>query len=395
MMEEAEERGWRSGGDKVVCIDHVEVDELRALILDEATSTTCSYCDRVGDQPIAADVDVLIQRIAEALPAEWRNADEEGVPVDGGEYVFDTFDTWDLITDAVEEPPLNHEQLIIDVVAALPEHSWVQRDLYRLREGERLVLGWDDFRRIVKHHRRYFFAGYRERGDVDDPDFVSPDTMLAAIGDAARSAQVVREIPAGALVHRVRPRYADEVFSHASDLGPPPAGVVDKSGRMNPAGIPILYGAFDATTALAEAQHVYPDAEEFTIGTFRVLQPLIYVALADPPPVPSLFDTEERRETRQPIVFLRHFADAISDPFTPDDYLHIEYVPTQIVTEWFRTQFNPGGGQAVAGLTYGSARNDGGTNLALFVSTDEVRDPGTANDAAVLELVEHEAVSRD
>src|SRR5579863_522995 len=78
-MEEDEERGWSSGGDKYVCAEHVEDDVLITLIAENTSSTPCSHCGREGGAP----VDVLIERIGSSLPYEWGNADDEGVGWEG------------------------------------------------------------------------------------------------------------------------------------------------------------------------------------------------------------------------------------------------------------------------------------------------------------------------
>jgi hypothetical protein len=88
-------------------------------------------------------IDVLVERIGSSLPEEWGNADDEGVGWEGG-YVGETYDTYDLITEA-GDPPLNHSELIEDVVRALPQHTWAQRDFYRLRTDLRLRYGWKEF----------------------------------------------------------------------------------------------------------------------------------------------------------------------------------------------------------------------------------------------------------
>lgn len=92
----------------------------------------CSYCGREGSAPI----DVLIARIGSSLPYEWGNADDEGVGWEGG-YVGKTYDTYDLITEA-DDPPLNHPELIADIVRALPQQEWAQRDFYSLTLDQRM-----------------------------------------------------------------------------------------------------------------------------------------------------------------------------------------------------------------------------------------------------------------
>jgi hypothetical protein len=386
-LEEEQERGWRSVGGKTVCDRHIEEDELADLVRATATETRCSYCDRSGDKPFAAELDVLIERIATSLPYEWGNADDEGVAWDGG-YAAETYDSWDLVADYYAL--LNHGELIADVVRALPEHAWVQRDFYRLRPHERLVFGWEHFGAIVKHRRRYFFAdGDPDDLDVDDPDYVSPGAMLAGIGTAVRRASLVRRLDEGVVVYRVRAHAADEHPTDAASLGAPPASAVKSSGRMNPAGVPLFYEALDPDTAISEARDTNPNAEAFTLGEFTLRHPVYVVDLATLPQVPSLFDAD-RRELRPATLFLREFATSVSEPFVRDDRIHIEYVPTQIVTEWLKTRFYPGAGREVLGVLYGSARRIQGENVALFIDNDGGCDPPSdADDPALLVLRSH------
>ena len=67
----------------------------------------------------------------------------------------------------------------------------------------------------------------------------------------------------------------------------------------------------------------------------------------------------------------------------------MEYVPTQIVSEYFRTLF--GGEQTpVRGMLFRSSRHEGGTNCVLFVTADECIDesPPEGELRLVLETVE-------
>jgi hypothetical protein len=45
----------------------------------------------------------------------------------------------------------------------------------------------------------------------------------------------------------------------------------------------------------------------------------------------------------------------------------------QKAPEWLRTRFDPGAGDPLVGLLYGSSRNDGGVNLSLFIDNDAAR----------------------
>jgi hypothetical protein len=387
LMEEAEERGWWSGGEKWVCAAHVEDDALERLIHDNASSTSCSYCERESDEPFAAELDVLIERIATSLPHEWRSADEEGVAWDGG-YVGATYDSYDLLTDALGDKPLNDSQLIIDVVNALPEHSWAQRDFYRLEPHERLRYAWDYFSEVVKHKQRYFFSDYHDEYDEGDPDYVAPGDLLAQIGDVIRDAGLLKELGVDALF-RVRGHGAEEEPRTAAELGTPPIERIRSASRMSPAGIPMFYGALDEETATLETKSANPEDEAFTLGTFRLRRPALVVDLSTLPDVPSLFD-EDRRHLRTGAMFLRYFAQAIAEPFVRDNRIHIEYVPTQVVTEWIRTRFESGRTEPIEGVLYQSARNPDGVNAALFIDNQGSCETGEAatNGSALLVLTD-------
>ena len=82
--------------------------------------------------------------------------------------------------------------------------------------------------------------------------------------------------------------------------------------------------------------------------------------------VPSLFD-DRLGHLRSAFIFLRFFAGAIASPYVRDDHIHIEYVPTQVVTEWLRGRLDTQREATVMGVLYKSARNSGGVNAALFI----------------------------
>jgi hypothetical protein len=173
------------------------------------------------------------------------------------------------VTDIVDEPPLNHDGLITDVVAALPDHMWAQRDFYRLTPDVRLRLSWDDFCWTVKHHRRYFFGDAAP--DPDDPDTFTPAVLLDQIGQAILDAGLIRALEREEPIFRVRADDYGRTFSAASEIGTAPTESLKTSGRMAPAGIPI-FGAFDSDTALTEARDANPRADSFTIGRFKLLR---------------------------------------------------------------------------------------------------------------------------
>lgn len=83
------------------------------------------------------------------------------------------------------------------------------------------------------------------------------------------------------------------------------------------------------------------------------------------PRIPSIFDIEGRKGYHE-IKFLHEFTEDISQPVPKNNNLeHLEYIPTQVVTEYFRyvlsEKYKP-----IDGILYPSAKNKKGTCLALF-----------------------------
>ena len=151
------------------------------------------------------------------------------------------------------------------------------------------------------------------------------------------------------------------------ELCPPPVNKA-RANRMSAEGISVFYGAKDAATAFAEiftGEHQYA-----TIATFVNLRELYILDLADKTKysVPSLFDTEcqDLRETK---IFLNE----LNQDLTRDikDMKNIEYVPAQVVAEYFRFLYDYNG-RRIDGIAYNSSKNkDGGVCYVLFFNQEQ------------------------
>lgn len=140
---------------------------------------------------------------------------------------------------------------------------------------------------------------------------------------------------------------------------------------MNAAGINVLYLTLDPETALCETNVNGKDYA--TIASYRVKEPLRVLDLTaiKAMPLPSVFD-EDNRHNRSAILFLQKFADSISQKRSNHD-IDIDYVPTQIVTEFFR-YVKTSEKKSYNGILYESTQNPNGKCLALFLTRDEVLD---------------------
>jgi RES domain len=103
------------------------------------------------------------------------------------------------------------------------------------------------------------------------------------------------------------------------------------------------------------------------------------------PSVPSIFesipDTWEY-DPRPPAIFLNYFGDEVSKPITEEDRIHVEYIPTQVITEYFRTEFLHHG-RKIDGIRYRSARRSGHCSLVLFATHHDLVGGSTLDDAGL------------
>ena len=362
---EARERGWSGPDDKLVCADCVDDTYLKSVVEAHMAGTTCSYCERTDSKAIAAPVEVLIDAVFNTVCYLFSEPTEAGVPSEGGAFRVELICT----DDVLHSLPLDCEhELFEDIVNSFNNDYWVPAasgHWFSLHEHEVLTDSWSSFVSSVRHETRFHFQ-LAPRSPSAGPQEVAPDCILPTLGRLIDASGLVRRIDADRLLYRVRLRARGDTWEPvAGQVGAPPLDRA-RAGRMNPAGIPYLYVALDKATALAETVSSPPI--ETVIATFRATRKLTVVDLTDLPPLPSVFD-ELRRGDREALMFLRSFALEISRPVTKDGSEHVDYVPSQVVSEYFAQVFQPSEGIAgIDGLLFPSAVRPGGKNLVLFPS---------------------------
>jgi hypothetical protein len=142
---------------------------------------------------------------------------------------------------------------------------------------------------------------------------------------------------------------------------------------MSAAGISVFYAAFDIATARAESTIRALRGRVFACAKWTNSRPLALLNLTKLPELPSVYAIA--RYERDELVFLRHFVDSITKPVSFDDKVHIDYVPTQIVTEYFRQHYRIRDNQRLDGIIYPSAQCKG-RSVVVFASHRDL-DPHT------------------
>ena len=362
MMMEADERGWYEP-EGYVCPDCVEDEFLKEIIRDNACQRECDYCGRRTRSHSAAPVLELMEPIASAVFCYFNNPTDAYVPYDSGEggWLLDSTDTGDVLESLGLEC---HPDLFEDIAKSFVHDEWVETaggTWMGSHPNEEMGYLWDHFVRIVKHEVRYFFD--HSLPNSTDEQY-EPATLLPTMGSLVKRLGLLDSLSVGTQLFRARKKDQNDFSLDAEQLGAPPSEKAS-AGRMNPAGISYLYLAFDQQTALAEIQHSQSD--QSAIGQFEVLRDLKILNLTKLPDLPSIFD-DNRSDEREGLIFLESFIKEISKPVTKDGSEHIDYVPSQVISEYFALVFQPGKGEYLDGIVYPSAVHPGSRNLVLFPS---------------------------
>ena len=354
------ERGY-GHCDKKVCRDCMGDRHLKDLIKNKGFMGNCDYC---GNRRKVVELEELLELIVSGIRFKYEKADDY---IFKGEYSVDTCDRYDVVRDIACEAEIDNQELIDDIEKTLNDDVWCERGSVYETDHDRYLMDWHNFCELVKYKIRYVF--YRSRKKNEAYDAVSPVEILDKVGLFVEELRLICQKSESTRLFRGRTHGENEVLSEPKDFGPPPVEYA-AANRMSPEGIPMFYAAFQVETALAEIEDSKSCA---TVARFITSRPLTMVDLSKLKRMrlPSIFD-EDGRELRQTILFLKKFAEEISLKTVGKPA--IDYVPTQIMTEYFRHVFRYNEDKPIDGIIYSSAAKEGGHCAVLFMDDKDYAD---------------------
>jgi len=359
---EAQDRGW-TAPEKFVCAECVGEEYLATIVNSNLSADYCSYCNLHKETLIATEVENIMPYVAGTFFHYFADPSLAGLPRDSGEWVGE-----ELITDTVDAfLSLGwecHDELFEDVCSAFMNDAWLPcSDGWWLgvHEHIRRTYAWEGFVRLTKHKTRYFFLNHRQE-DFDSHEDYPPAKILEIIcGDILRF-DMLKELPPGTDLYRVRTTHGNASFDTFSELGPPPPHLAS-AGRMNPPAISYGYFAYSERTAVLEVCETPPT--ELSLGNFKLKTPVMAIDLTCIPNPPSIFDVEKMLD-RDAILFFKSFVNAIATPVAKKGKQVIDYVPSQILSEYFYQIFRIKADQLIGALLYPSSLDPGGINIVIF-----------------------------
>lgn len=337
------------------CMSHVQEATLATRIEDWVDpGTACDLCGDLGAVEFSLIEDVVHGAVtARFKPAQEWNAPWEEIESGSETRLYDLVDILDgelALFDAVDG------ELYAEIEGSFGyDTQWVTKFEVDMRPSDKDVLGWNEFRALIKHKSRYL--QFEEQSFVARMQGVpAPRQMLRRVTDLIDHHQLYRTLQPEVHIWRGRTFDVEKPSWSAADLASAPPSFAAQS-RMSAAGISVFYGAFDIETVAAE---LAGDTRPWLMaGAFHAIRPLRVVDLTRLPPYPSPF-MEQSDAVTEDLLFLQSFARDVSRPVETPELIHIEYAPIQIVAEFLRFSFLPlDDSTPVDGIIYQSSAHDG------------------------------------
>ena len=358
--------------DKFVCTCHFEDKYLNGIIRVHGRTGECSYC---GKHSIVCDMETLCEQILWKIGLYYKRLDDAGLYLaDGfyddnqevipgfkriGEYVVpneltnygsvdELMDGLDLVTD--------NEELNNDIKSCFSTGQWISSDIYDEDKSIKYANQWDRFVNTVTHRGRFTFLATPEFRIIIQEKKGHSDDILSVLSDLIIEQGLVKTLAKGTKLYRTRK--VDDVKAEYKfeDITSPP-DIFALPNRMSPAGISMFYASFDKNTAANEC--VGGGSVGLIVGTFETIRDLRVIDLTAIPE--QSFWVENWQENQ----FLHHFNENITKRVDPKDTNHLQYIPTQVFTEFLRYMFKDDKRQQVDGLIYGSSKTQE-KNIVLF-----------------------------
>ena len=225
-----------------------------------------------------------------------------------------------------------------------------------------LIISWDRFKKFVIADTRFFClqreVNYNYLGGSYLPGGILKKIIIAVQNN---SDYIVSTMQQGQGIFRARSFFRSNQYN-AKNLGPPSAGSLLPT-RMSPMGIPSFYAAKEKNVAI---QEIKKNATEFIIGEWEFNKDINIIDFTKQSTCEIDFFDIELQKKRDELLFFDKFSNDISKSIDKDERSHIDYIPTQILSEFIKISFKD-----INGIAYRSQKLKHGTNLCMF--TDRIK----------------------
>ncbi|NRT10735.1 HEPN-associated N-terminal domain-containing protein [Flavobacterium sp. 14A] len=349
--------------DKNLCIKHIDDSAIKSFIKKNYNIGYCDYCDK---KLKVVSLESLLEFMMLGISNFYEDAGNF-MSYNGreGGYLGNTFDPNELIQEQIglETDPF---ELTEDIVNSIDDIAWSEPDMYYETERDELMYQWSFFKDLIKHKSRYLFQ-QNQSSKKSQKAF----TILKEVGQITKSLNLIKKIEKGTIIYRCRQHHSSKVVIEKEKLVAPPEKYAIYPNRFSPSGISMLYSAFDPTTAFLETiSREDKKKDSITISKFKLKKEIYVIDFNRLPNIPSIFDFKKVK-THYLIRFLYDLVRDFTHEIKKDGKEHIEYVPTQVVTEYFRYPFNKNRQNIIEGIVYPSSKNKLESSSVIFWNNEE------------------------
>jgi len=351
--------------DKNVCSCHINEKEIKNHILNNSFYEKCDYCNCIKK---VISLENLVKFMLKGILNFYDDA-ANFMPYESSEggYLGLTFDNEELINSKIG---LEIDDYILnkDIIDCIDNKTWSEPELYFESERDVLIYNWNYFKDVIKYKSRYLFSNTSKfKSNYNENAY----RILSEIGDKTHKLNLISKIKKNTNIYRCRQYKNDKDITELNQISSPPKDNAIYANRMSPAGISMLYCASDKETAIDEIVD-YTDKINniITTATLNNKKDLLVIDFSKLPTVPSIFDIENYKYYYS-ILFLKDFIKDLSASVEHNGKEHIEYVPTQVVTEYFRYIFNETQDIKINGIIYPSSKRKGSNSCVIFYDNDE------------------------
>ena len=376
--------GYTLPSDKQVCAKMFPRQVyIRERIERDGDDGVCSYSRKYDKVlPLSTIVDMVVSAFneifedpANEIPFEshgiWDDLEGSGLHKEGAGYILPDGKSIMTTEKALEEAGFApaSDKLFKDIAECFLSNDWVVKDALVGTEDERLAYNWQQFwdGTIADSRNQVPYADIYDRHA----------SLLSYLSDTIGSnLHLLRTILSkDSLLYRCVNYNTVPNPLLAENLWAPPVAYAS-SQRMSRKGQSRFYASFDKATPLSEA--VNNGGNEFhCLGIFRLKKEVGLLDFTNIPE-PNILNVPDYFAYR----FLYGFENAITQHVGESDSEKHKYVPTQIMRDLIENDFSRAG---IMGIKYRSVKNDGQSNVVLFL------DNNTCDDC--LELIDKEIIS--
>ena len=344
-------QGFDTPPDKMVSAGLFPYSFIKNYIRKNGKSGLCSY---TGKKSNVVHLKKIVILIRDTINDYYGDPDDEGVGFDSGfeedapgitsynGYIL--FGDRKLLTGeelfSAEEFWTYDDKLSEDIIECFKYCRWVYHDPYGNTESEEMESQWQKFcGKTMKE----------SANGMSIQDMVKSNlNVLRKVATIVKSNKkfLIDSLNKGCLIYRCV-KYSTRLKKIClSKLASPPVQYATIPNRMSPAGVSMFYGSMDKQTPLDEAQNGSGNKYAY-LGEFEFVKEIRVLNLVDIPRRPTIFDKSDYWGIR----FLHEFTKEVSKPISNRNTM--EYVPTQVMTEFFRYNIKP----SINGIVYMSSKN--------------------------------------